>query len=350
MNRLRLAVLASILAALALVATACGGGGSDDKASPGTDVDELLEQTFTGAKSMKSGKLDLSLKLDAKGGASSQLNGPVSLRLSGPFQSQDGDALPKFKLDAAFDGGGQSISAGATSTGEKGYLSFQGQNYVVSNDVFAQFKAGFEEARKKSSSGQQGQSFATLGMDPREWLKNARNAGDAKVGDDDTIKITGGIDVPKLLDDIDNALAKAASLGLQNGSVPGRLTAEQKRQVEASVKDPKVEIYTGKDDKIMRRMVVNLGLDDAGSSTTAAVGFDVAISDLNEDQEIPEPGNAKPFEQLLGQLGGLSGGSSSASGGGGSSSKNLDAYSKCISEAGNDVDKARKCADLLTSP
>src|SRR5215210_4792525 len=73
MNRLRLAVLA----ALALVATACGGGGSDDKASSGTDVDELLKQTFTGAKSMKSGKLDLSLKLDAKGGASSQLNGPV---------------------------------------------------------------------------------------------------------------------------------------------------------------------------------------------------------------------------------------------------------------------------------
>jgi hypothetical protein len=359
MTRLRPAVLLSLLAALALVVAACGGDDSSgEAASSSTDVDELLTQTFTGSKEVKSGNLALTMKLEAKGG-DSQLDGPVSISLSGPFQAQDGGKLPKFRLQAAFEGAGQSIKAGATSTGDKGYLSFQGTDYVVDDQVFQQFKAGFEQAQKQSSSGDE-QSFATLGMDPRKWLTNPKNEGDAKVGDDDTIKITGGVDVTKLLDDVNNALGKASSLGLgSGGQVPEKLTEAQKRQVTEAVKDPRVEIYTGKDDKILRRLVVDLGVDDKSSSTTGNVSFDVSITDLNQDQDIAEPADAKPFNDLLGQLGGLGlgatgSGSGSGSGGapapstGGGSAEDLDKFSKCVTDAGDDAAKARKCADLLT--
>ena len=301
MTRLRPASLLSLLMTVALVVAACGG--SDEESSSSTDVNELLTKTFTGSKKVDSGNLDLTLKIEAQGGES-QLDGPVSIRLSGPFEAQEGGRLPKFKLDAAFEGAGQSINAGATSTGEKGYLSFQGTDYVVEDQVFEQFKAGFEQAQKQGGSDQQ--SFASLGMDPRNWLTNPKNEGDAKVGDDDTIKITGGVDLDKLLDDINNALGKASSLGLGGaGQVPEKLTEEQKRQVTESVKDPRVEIYTGKEDSILRRMVVNLGIDDKASGTSGTVAFDVSITDLNEDQDIAEPADAKPFSDLLGQLGGL---------------------------------------------
>jgi hypothetical protein len=351
MTRLRPVVLLSLLLALVFGAAACGGG-SDDEASSSTDVNELLTQTFTGSKDVKSGNLDLSLKIEAQGG-DSQVQGPVSISLNGPFQSQDEGKLPKFKLEAAFQGAGQSIKAGATSTGEKGYLSFQGTDYVVEDRVFEQFKAGFEQAQKQGSDEKQ--SFASLGMDPRKWLTDPKNAGDSKVGDDDTIKITGGIDVSKLLDDINNALAKAAALGLGGaGQVPEKLTEQQKREVIEAVKDPRVEIYTGKEDTILRRLVVNLGIDDKASGSSGTVGFDVAITDLNEDQDIAEPADAKPFNDLLGQLGGLGlGGASSGSRSGGSgsgaggSSEDLEKFSQCITEAGDDVEKARKCSDLL---
>jgi hypothetical protein len=349
MTRLRPAVLCSLLLSLALLVGACGGG-SDEAASSSTDVNELLRQTFTGSKQVKSGNLDLTLKIEAKGGES-QLDGPVSVRLTGPFQSQQGGRLPKFGLDVAFEGAGQSIKAGATSTGEKGYLSFQGTDYVLEDQVFRQFKAGFEQARKQGSSDKQ--SFASLGMDPRKWLTSPKNEGDSKVGDDDTIKITGGIDVGKLLDDVNNALGKASALGLQGaGQVPEKLTEAQKRQVTEAVKHPRVEIYTGKDDTILRRMVVDLGVDDKASGTSGTVAFDVSITDLNEDQDIAEPADAKPFSDLLGQLGALglggAGSSGSAPAAGGSSSEDLQKFSDCISAAGDDVDKARKCSDLLT--
>jgi hypothetical protein len=350
MTRLRPAVLLSLLLTVALVVAACGG--SDEEASSSTDVNDLLKQTFTGSKEVKSGSLDLSLKIEASGGES-QLDGPVTIRLAGPFEAQDEGKLPKFKLEVAFEGAGQSIKAGATSTGEKGYLSFQGTDYVVDDQVFRQFKASFEQAQKQGS-GQQ-QSFASLGMDPRKWLTSPKNEGDAKVGDDDTIKITGGVDIAKLLDDVNNALGQASALGLQGaGQVPEKLTDQQKRQVTEAVKDPRVEIYTGKEDKILRRMVVNFGVDDKSSGTSGTVAFDVSITDLNDDQEITEPSDAKPFSDLLGQLGGLGlGGGAGASGsggsaGGGGSSEDLEAFSKCITDAGNDTAKAQKCSELLT--
>ena len=105
-------------------------------------------------------------------------------------------------------------------------------------------------------------------------------------------------------------------------------------------------------------MVVKLGLSQASDkSKTAKVGLDMSLLDVNEGQEIEAPSNAKPFDQLLGQLGaaglggGLGGSGSSGGGSSGSSGSNADAfkkYSDCVAKAGNDAAKAQKCADLLT--
>jgi hypothetical protein len=352
-------LLLCLLAALALVVAACGGGGDGDEASSDTDVDTLLSDTFKGGQKIDSGNLDLSLRIDAKN--TEGLSGPVTLKVGGPFETEGSKKLPKFKIDFAFEGAGQSIKAGLTSTGAKGFVSFQGSEYAVSDQVFRQFKAGYEQAQQKGNT--KNQSFSSLGLDPRQWLTNAKNEGDAKVGDDDVIKITGGVDVNKLLDDVNKALSKARNLGVQGTqSLPTQLTAAQRKQVTDAVKNPKVEIYTGKADKILRRMVVSLGIvapkDSSSPNGSANFKLDFSITDLNEDQEISEPSGAKPFEELTSKLGslglgGLGGGSSSGSGSGSaapSNNANLEKYSKCVSDAGSDTTKARKCADLLTSP
>jgi hypothetical protein len=363
MTRLRPALLLSLLAALALALAACGGSdeGGGEEASADTDVNELLTQTFTGDKKVDSGNISLKLQIEAEGGeAASQLQGPVSISLTGPFQAQDGGALPKFRLEAAIEGAGQSIKAGATSTGDKGFLSFQGTEYAVDDQVFQQFKAGYEEAQKQAGNEDSQQSFATLGMDPRQWLTDPKNEGEAKVGDDDTIKITGGVDVAKLLDDVNKALEQASSLGLSGtGDVPEKLTEQQRQQVLDAVKDPRVEIYTGKDDQILRRMVVNLGVQDSESGTNGTIAFDISITDLNEEQDIAEPADAKPFNELLQQFGGLGlggatgGGDGAGSGGAsddGAASGDIEEYSKCVTDAGDDLDKVRECSELLAAP
>jgi hypothetical protein len=343
----------ALLAVTGLVA--CGG----DEVSESTDVDKLLEDTFSGDKKIDSGKFEMALKLDVKG--SGAVQGPVNITLGGPFESQGLKKIPKFDVEVSFEGVGQSLKAGVMTTGEKGYVNFNGTDYVVADEVFKEFRESFEKA---ASEGQKDdQSLQSLGIDPRKWLTNAKNAGEEKVGDTDTVRITGDVDVAKLLDDINTALQKAGSLGLQGqAQLPTKLSDEQKAQIQQAVKNLKVDIYTGKEDTTLRRMHIVFDVNDPTGKEqgSAKVDFDLKLLDLNEGQEFSEPENPKPFDELLQSLGGLGlgglgglggGGSGGGSGGSGSgsggSSENLEEYTKCIEDAGNDLEKAQKCAELL---
>ena len=238
----------------------CGGGdeGSGASARRGHERRPVLEDTFSGEKKVDSGKLDLSLKIDVQGG-DSQVQGPISL--SSPARSRrrarascrSSTSTPPSRARA------RASRPGVTSTGDKAFVNFQGTEYVVSDQVFQQFKAGYEQAQKQSADKGNQQSLATLGIDPRRWLTDPKNEGEAKVGDTDTIKITGGVDVNKLLDDVNTALDKARSLGVQGSDqLPEKLTDKQKQEAADAIKDLTVEIYTGKEDTTLRRMVVNI--------------------------------------------------------------------------------------------
>src|SRR4051812_38755397 len=88
-------VLALVLS-LGLLA-GCGGG--DDKGSEAdssTDATQLLKDTFSGAKEIKSGKLDI--KADASSGGQT-----IAAQLSGPFQSKGAGKVPELDLDATLD-------------------------------------------------------------------------------------------------------------------------------------------------------------------------------------------------------------------------------------------------------
>ena len=100
-----------------------------------------------------------------------------------------------------------------TSTGDKGFVSYGGTDYEVSGPVFQQFKAGYEQSAKQGEPRTRTSRSPRWGSTRRKWLTNAKNAGEAKVGDTDTIKITGDVDVPKLLDDVNAALQKVRAIG-----------------------------------------------------------------------------------------------------------------------------------------
>ena len=143
-------MLALITVALAAVLAACGGGGS------GADPSQVVKQTFAGNKRVDSGKLDLSMtaNLSATGLAATQLGEPIVIKMTGPFQSRGADALPAMDLVLSATGSGQDFSAGAISTGDKGYVTFQGKPYTVPDSVFTRFKRGFEQQQRQDKSTQ----------------------------------------------------------------------------------------------------------------------------------------------------------------------------------------------------
>ena len=370
MTRLRTALLALLLAAAAMVAACGSGGGAADS------VDGILKETFEAGKTISSGRVSLDFNADLNG--VKDIEGPVGLKLTGPFESDGARKLPKFDLNLTINASGSSFTAGATSTGTQGFVKFGGENYSVPANIFDLFKAGYEQAYaagsdSKKDSKDEGLTFSSLGIHPRAWLKDAKKAGTATVGGAQTDHITASIDVGKFVDDLNEILKKADSLGVTSGtSVEGGITGLEKLELVRSVKSSVVDVYSGESDRILRRLKVRLDIDvpiearsSVGGLSTGTVNFDLLFADVNKKQSIgPPSGETRPLSELLNRFGlsGLTaGGSDSGSTDSGSSSGSGSAtttpgaqgvskeYLDCLQKAGQDLAKVQKCADLLAA-
>jgi hypothetical protein len=369
--RLR-AVTAMLAVAIgALVLSACGGGkksSSTTAGSGGNDATSLISQTFSGQHNVKSGKLALTIALDLKGGGAP--SGPINIKLDGPFDGSDSKSFPKLDFNLTVDTGGQAFSAGVATDAKTAVLKFQGQNYAVPASFVSQFTKSYEQAKAKAPKSGGGTSLKDLGIDPAKLIKNPKVVGDEDVAGTPTTHISAPIDIDQLLNAIDTLLSKAGSLGVpQTGSVPTKLTDAQKQEVRDAVKSATIDVWTGKDDKTIRKLQLKTSIapksSGSGGLQSANVALTMQLSDVNKAQTITLPTNAKPLSDLTSQLGGLGGalgglgGSSSGSGSSGSGSsgsgssgsaatKNLQKYETCIQKAGTDLSKAQKCASLLT--
>jgi hypothetical protein len=363
-SRLTAFLLALAALAIAVGVTACGGGDSGSSA----DARQVVKQTFAGQKRVDSGKLDLSLtaKLTASGLAASQLKEPIVLRMSGPFQSRGENDLPAMDLELTATGSGQDFSAGAVSTGTKGYVTFQGKPYVVPSDVFAQFKQGFERQQRQDKR-RSNLDLGALGIDPQNWLQNPKNEGTEKVGGADTTHVSAGVNLDALLDDVEDLLKRADQLDLsrqQLQQLPKGLTSANRRQIKDAIKKANVDIWTGKDDKTLRRLDLRVTFvlpaklkEQAQGVEGGDVKLTLAVSDVNKKQDIKAPANPRPWSELqqqfqssaLGSLGGSSGSGSSSSGGlgsRGSGSKRTQKYLKCVQKA-KTTQAVQNCGAIL---
>ena len=326
-----LLALALVVPTLALAA--CGGddSGTDESAQ------QLINQTFSGEKKVDSGKvnLDLSAKLEATGAAASQLEGPISLKLTGPFQSQGEDKLPEVDFDMTISAGGQKFTAGAVTTNDQAFISYQRTDYRIPQDQFDRYKRQVERESRQQNNEQQNQfDLASLGVNPRDWLQDPKKEGEEDVGGVETVHVSADVRVGALLKDVNDLIRRAGRLGLQNEQVPQRIPERTQRQIEESVKTAQFDLWTGKDDKIMRRLEIEFSFDlpeelrgQAQGVSGGTVDMNVEITELNEDQEIEVPKKSRPLSELQSQLGvgalglgeGLGGGSSGGGSGGGSS-------------------------------
>jgi len=354
--------------------SACGGGGGDN-----ADARQVVKQTFNGQKKVDSGKLNLSLtaNLHGTGIAASQLKEPIVLKMTGPFQGRGDNQLPAMDLQLSVSGSGQDFQAGAVTTGDKGYLSFQGKDYAVPANVFSQFKTGFEQQQRKDKRSSQ-LDLRALGVNPDAWLESPKNEGTEQMGGVETTHVSSDVNVDALLDDVNDLLKRADQLDLsrqQLQQLPKSLSGENRKLIKDSIKQAKVDLWTGKDDKTLRRLDLKLKFDLPAKLRQRSQGLEggdvdlrLEIADVNKKQDIKAPANPRPWSELqqqfgstaLGALGGsgTGGGSSSGSGspsgsgssGSGSSSgggsQRTQKYLTCVQKAKTPAD-VESCGSIL---
>ena len=170
LRRLLVPLCTAALAASGLAACGAGDAGSGGSAGSSGSAQDVVQQTFGAGKAIRSGKLDASLRADLKG--LPLLSAPVALKVSGPFQSAGAGKVPSFDLSVGLSLAGRTLSAGAVSTGDKGFLRFQGQAYAVGDALWAKFAKGFTQASGAAGSGT---SLKALGIDPLTGSRTRRS-------------------------------------------------------------------------------------------------------------------------------------------------------------------------------
>ncbi|MGA9857286.1 MAG: hypothetical protein WBQ18_05440 [Solirubrobacteraceae bacterium] len=358
----RLPRLAMLLAALtaALALTACGSSGSGSGGSGSAQT--LIKQTFSGSHSVRSGVLAFALTLDPSG--SSTLTTPLSLSLSGPFQSRGTGKLPASDFKVNISALGHNGSLGVISTGTSGYVTLQGTSYQLPKADFQRLDSSFSSVESSSGNGSKG--LSAFGINPQHWLQNPTIVGSETVGGAATTHVRSGVNVTALLSDLNTFLAKTAKTTGTAGRLPSSIPAATAQKIAGAIKGATIDIWTGTADKTLRKLSLNLRVPVTGQISSllgglnaAGIGLTLQYANLNQPQTISAPSNVQPYSQFTTKLrsvvsaleGGLAGGGASTGSSGQSSttgtSSNVQKYSQCIQSAGQDVRKMQKCASLL---
>ncbi|HET7446158.1 MAG TPA: hypothetical protein VFJ57_16035 [Solirubrobacterales bacterium] len=364
MSRIRIAVLFATVAALAAVFVACGGGGGSDE-DPQSVIDNA---TLAG---VESGTIDLQLGIKSTGDE----GGDIKASLSGPFQAGEKGELPQLAFDVKANGeaGSESIDfeGGLTLLSDRAFVAYKGTEYEVDPTTFGFVKSAFEQAQQTGGSGEAGESTgcqeAAADLEVGQFVDNLTNEGSADVDGTDTTKVSGDLNVDGALDAIiELTKDPACSSQLEAaGDLPLDELEAARTEVSGAVKKAHADVYVG-DDDIVRKLGAELTVEPKGSDEKVEIEFELTLGDVNGQQKISAPANAKPLEGLFqelginplelleagssGDLGGLlegltggdEGGSSEGSGGGSSQQE----YVECLQEAETPTD-LQTCANLL---
>jgi hypothetical protein len=346
--RTRALALFAIALASALLIAACGGGN-------GEDPQQVIHQTFSNPTPIRSGTLDLDVRIETSGGDNP---GTLEVKLGGKFQGQGNGQFPQFDFDVSLkaESGSQDISGtgGLTSTGDAAFVNVQGTEYSVPRQLYDEFVTSYSQLQ--GQNGTQGSGLLQrLNIDLANWLTDLKNDGTEDVEGTKTIHISGKANVSQIVDDL-------KTIAQQAGSAVGNVNIGRLSQLNDVIQSGDVDVNSGESDKLLRRLQLSFDLKPPAGTPGApdSLTFDMQLNlaDVNKPQTIQAPAKSQPLENLLRQRGinlgnalrgGLgtsgalpeSGGSTTAP-----STSAAQAYEQCLQQASGNAE-LQQCSKLL---
>jgi hypothetical protein len=353
LRRVRRVALPLLVVLGALTLGSCGGG--DDQEG----VENLLDQAFSGE--IHSADLKLEAQIELKG----LLKDPIKIEADGPFRTNEG-TLPSADIELRIGSGdgGQTVTSGVLTTGDRVFLKFQDVYYE-------QPAAQVRRANQALTKGKGNRPLSELGLNPRSWLAEAKDEGDAEVGGVDTNHVSGTLDVASLMRNLNVFVRRSAGALGSSQETPPRLTGADIKALTDAVEDPSFDVYAGKKDHLIRRVSGKIEFDipeasqaDLGGLRGGTITFSVELRNVNGDQQIEAPAHSRPLSKLTRSLGGAIGALGAGGGtgqepgpeegtesGGSTDADQFRKYADCLDKARpEDTEQLQRCADLLQEP
>jgi hypothetical protein len=201
--------------------------------------------------------------------------------LEGPFQLRENEPA-----EAQFD----YTQIAGKKTASQTFILKDGKAYVTMRGVSYELPA----STANQVSATLGSSGGLSTIDLTNWVQDPELSDGGEVGGTETDKVSGRLNVATVLSGL---VAIASQVG---GTTPlAPLSGANAEQVRNAVKNATIDVYTGKDDRLMRKLDVSIDFAPAAEKVKnllgASVRFTLEISDPNEPVTVEAPTNAQPY-------------------------------------------------------
>ncbi|HET9094467.1 MAG TPA: hypothetical protein VFN36_05220 [Solirubrobacteraceae bacterium] len=298
-----------LLVGLIVAAAGCGAGALPSASAagpaPSSAALQVLLQTLTSARPVRSGVIGLDLRIVPRG--SGTLTGPIELSLGGPFQSAGAGGLPTADLTLAVLAHGLGDSAQLISAGGHVYVTLGGQTFRLPASSYRRLASQLRSLTTSAThTGGLSTALVLLGVDPFSWLKHLRIVGHPRLDGAPTIHIATRIEAAALLRAVDRALHQAGSLGLSSTSTLAKtLSGALAQRLAQALGAPRLDVWVGSTDRALRRLRLSATVPVTGSTRTllggvrsAAMTLTLRFSQINQPQVIRQPVVTQPYSAL----------------------------------------------------
>jgi hypothetical protein len=221
-------------------------------------------------------------------------DGTIALDLSGPIDTTAKAADLTFAATA----GKINLAGGLRVAGDKAFLQLKDKWYELPLSTLTSATTG------SNPSVDPAKILAALG-DPSDLVANATVVGTEDIEGISTDHIAGDVDTAALV----KAIARVAtSLGSNTGPIDAKQITDATAQIEKFVKNAKVELWIGRDDKQVHRFKLDLDavLDEKTKASSGLDGFAVTTtltSTPTESPKVETPPNAGTVKDLQTDIG-----------------------------------------------
>lgn len=274
-------MLAGVATAIAFAAAGCGPGGAAG----------VLDDTASKMGDITSGELHL--RLVASAGAEGEQR-PVGFQVDGPFSLPDEEGkLPLARLRLTRLRGGEVTPTIFLSTGERAFLEVDGSAYELTPEQVSSLRGG--------EPGKGG----LKGLDVGDWAEEPEVTDAGLVDGVAAERVTAGLDVPEAMNDL---IEVATRIGVGTETGLRRLDGDAAEQLKRAVREARLEVVTGKEDRLLRRLRINVTLAAPGRRLAEALGplagtrltLEVDIIKPNQPVKIDPPERVRSLEELRG--------------------------------------------------
>ncbi len=275
----------SLLAAcLALALAGCGGGGGT------SDPQGALSETASNLGNIRSGELDLSLLVDPR-----EEGGEFGFELSGPFQLSDDGELDLALIEYTQIADDERETVTVTVTEDKAFVTVDGQAYELPEDRSARLRLLGPGGSGSGDGESSGTGLEELRIE--DWIRNPESSDGDEIGGDETDKVEADLDVLQALKDLSSLVDSLSEVDV--GGSDAKLLQE-------STRNSRLEVHTGKEDRLLRRLVITAEFDpelpeelaELARAAGANLRFELELANPNDPVEVEAPADPRPFSEL----------------------------------------------------